>query len=124
MSDPDGAVRRHRLVHHISDLGRVVPAGEKNAIDAQLTQIVVLELPRDVGVGDDREARVLLANRFDFGACHVSAGVVRVNDTCIDRFSAQRLVQGTPRRTHDDLVRSPEGGAHSCRGSSVWLEDG
>ena len=70
-------------------------AGEKNAIDAELAQIVVFEFTRDVGVGDDREARVVLADRFDFCACLVSAGVVSVNDTSIDRFSAQSLVQGS-----------------------------
>jgi len=122
--DESGAVRRHSLVYQSSDLIRFEPAGEQDTVDAEFAKVVVLEFSGYVGVGDDREAGVILVNGFDFGACLGPAGVVRVNDTSIDRFFDEGLVQCTPRRTHDDFVRSPEGGDQTCRGPGVGLEDG
>jgi len=97
---------------------------EKNAIDTELAQVVIVELPRDIGIGDDRQARVPLTNRFDFRARFVTAGVIRVHHATIERIPPQRPIQGRPGRAHDDLVRSTESGDHARRCSNVWLKDG
>jgi hypothetical protein len=95
--DPNGTVRRHGLVHQISHFVRLDPASEQNADYTELAQIVVLEPTPYISVGDDREAGVFLAKGFDFGVRLISTRMVRVNDTSIDRFSDQHLIQCMPR---------------------------
>ncbi len=120
---PFCGIRGQRPVHQGSNVGCAVLVREKDAIYAELAQVVELEFSRDVGVCDNRESRILPSKRLDFRVCVGSVGVIRVNDTSIDGLPCQRLIQRPPRRAHDQVVASPEGGAHSRRCSNIWLED-